>query len=174
MPLKRTIDFLLRCKCVEYLDSSFWYCGIFLIINDKSFTDCLSLWLMRFDSVNRFRFCVTNDDTIAMCWWRSSSHSSSFSSSNTSFSWEFGDGKYLQMFICSINFRSVRKFKFKSKTHLYTSFVIGSKSYAMACKVSSCKTGVTQSKPRSKIKSCDRAFSTPSPMVGSSSRKNTF
>lgn len=48
-----------RCRCVEYFDSSFWYCGIFLIIWDKSLIDALSDAGTRFDSTNFFRFLVT-------------------------------------------------------------------------------------------------------------------
>lgn len=86
-----------NCKCVEYFESSFWYCGIFLIITDKSRNDCLSLWLIRLDSVKRLRFCVTRLETTAMCWCRNSSHSSSLSSSKTSLSFAFGIGMYLKV-----------------------------------------------------------------------------
>uniref|UniRef100_A0A182INX4 Uncharacterized protein n=1 Tax=Anopheles atroparvus TaxID=41427 RepID=A0A182INX4_ANOAO len=139
-------DVAARClRWVEYFDSCFWYCGIFLIICDRSFIDCFSLCVSRFDSVNDFRYCVTLCDTTAMCWWRRSTHRSSFSSSSTSFSAAFGDGM-----------------------NLYTSFTIGSRSYAIACSVSSCSSGDTQSKPRSRMSSWERAFSGPSPIVGSS------
>ena len=52
--------------------------------------------------------------------------------------------------------------------YLYTSFSIGNKSYAMAWYVSSWSRGETGSKPRSMTRSCDRRFSGPSPMLGSS------
>lgn len=85
-----------KCKCVAYFDSSFWYWGIFLIICDKSRMDCLSPWFIRFESVNFFKFCVTCVETTAICWWRNSTQSSSFSSNNTSLSFALGDGTYLK------------------------------------------------------------------------------
>jgi len=48
-----------KCRWVEYLLSSFWYCGIFLIIWDRSRMDCLSPCGIRFDSMNFFKFFVT-------------------------------------------------------------------------------------------------------------------
>ena len=109
-----------KWRWVEYLDSSFWYWGIFLIIVERSLIEALSAeGPMRFDSVNFLKFFVTclkrtivhfnqfhsknkllsklstNVETTAICWWRSSIHSSSFSSSNTSFSGPPGLPSYL-------------------------------------------------------------------------------
>ena len=73
-----------KWRCVLNLASSFWCCGIFLIIWDKSRMFLPSLW-MRFSWLNFFNFFVTFWDTMAMCWCLISTQRSSFSSRSTSF-----------------------------------------------------------------------------------------